>query len=134
MAAACAAEIDCYVCDSKNNTDPHCGDPFHPLYGKLVTNCRQGRDGRSGFFPARYCTKISGVSMTDNTVTVIRSCAIESLENMCGMFDLEGERYTGCVLTCESDACNGAEETGMRWGHGFLETAVLVTLNTLYLL
>ncbi|XP_069101508.1 U-scoloptoxin(05)-Cw1a-like [Argopecten irradians] len=124
------AEIDCYKCDSKNNTNPHCGDPFHPYYGTLEKNCRQSRDGRSGLFPASYCTKISGVSMTDNTVTVIRSCALESLENMCGMFDLEGVRYTGCVLTCDSDACNGAK----GWQSHFLETGILVTIGALFFL
>ncbi|XP_061187588.1 U-scoloptoxin(05)-Cw1a-like isoform X1 [Saccostrea echinata] len=100
------AAINCYKCSSRNFSDPSCHDPFHPAYNNLTIDCGEGRDGRVGLFPARYCTKIKGTSSVDGTETIIRSCSIESLDTNCNQFNLENVLYDGCVSSCETDACN----------------------------
>ncbi|XP_048743873.1 U-scoloptoxin(05)-Cw1a-like [Ostrea edulis] len=98
-----AHAIDCYKCSSENFTDPFCHDPFHPAYNNLTTDCGEGRNGRVGLFPARFCTKIIAV---DGTEKIIRSCSIESLDTICGPFNLENVLYSGCISSCATDACN----------------------------
>lgn len=56
--------IDCYECFSFNKSDPTCGDPFNPAYGQYEKDCSQGKDGRVGGFPAKYCIKIIGTTGT----------------------------------------------------------------------
>lgn len=60
--SSAVSAIDCYQCSSLNFSDPFCHDPFHPAYNNLTTNCGEGRDGRVGLFPARFCTKITGIN------------------------------------------------------------------------
>lgn len=106
-----AAKIDCYVCSSKNGSDTGCDDPFHPQYNDLRVSCRQGMAGRYGLFPARYCIKMKGTSSRDGTVTVMRYCALQTLDNMCGKFKYEGVPYTGCIVSCDKKACNGSSNS-----------------------
>ena len=37
---------------------------------------------------------------------VFRDCALVSMLHQCGAFLFEGEKYKGCLSTCEEDACN----------------------------
>lgn len=46
----------------------------------------------------------------DGTETVIRYCAMSTLDNMCGMLKYEGVPYTGCILSCDKRACNAGTE------------------------
>lgn len=110
MLIGSAFAIDCYVCSSKNNSNEACADPFHPQFSNISVGCRQGMDGRYGLFPARYCIKMKGTSGIDGTETVIRYCAMSTLDNMCGMFKYEGVPYTGCILSCDKRACNAGTE------------------------
>lgn len=118
--------IDCYKCSSLNFSDPFCHDPFHPAYNNLTTNCGEGRDGRVGLFPARFCTKITGINSEDGTETIVRSCAIESLDTICGPFNLGNVLYNGCISSCETDACNSGQRSAP-------EVVYIVTAALLYL-
>lgn len=100
--------LDCYVCSSRNNSNSACTDPFNPHYSKLSVACRQGMSGRYGLFPARFCIKMKGISSIDGTETIVRYCALETLDNMCGQFKYDGVLYTGCITSCQKRACNGS--------------------------
>nr|XP_022300304.1 uncharacterized protein LOC111108612 [Crassostrea virginica] len=121
--------IDCYQCSSRNFSDPFCHDPFHPAYKNLTTDCGEGRESRVGLFPARYCTKIVGNNSVDKTEMVIRSCSIKSMDTICGPFNFENVMYTGCISSCETDACNG----GQRASPGRASLATIVTAVACYL-
>ncbi|CAL1548053.1 unnamed protein product [Lymnaea stagnalis] len=69
--------------------------------------CEQGQDSRIGLFPARYCIKIKGTSLKTNEEMIYRSCSMSSLDNTCGLFQFENARYSGCMMSCTRDACNG---------------------------
>ncbi|KAL5011232.1 hypothetical protein ScPMuIL_011685 [Solemya velum] len=93
--------IDCFTCTSYNSSDLTCGDPFHPAFGNYVRKCRQRQDGTVGLRPARFCIKIKGTSTVDGTEMVIRSCSLENMDSVCGIFKFEAVSYNGCVLSCQ---------------------------------
>ncbi|KAL5015215.1 hypothetical protein ScPMuIL_009485 [Solemya velum] len=80
-------------------SDLTCGDPFHPAFGNYVRKCRQRQDGTVGLRPARFCIKIKGTSTVDGTEMVIRSCSLENMDSVCGIFKFEAVSYNGCVLS-----------------------------------
>ncbi len=56
------ATIGCYKCTTTAN-DSSCQDPFNPgetLKNLYENDCKSGMEGRTGYFPARYCLKVSG--------------------------------------------------------------------------
>ncbi|KAK3733175.1 hypothetical protein RRG08_046096 [Elysia crispata] len=112
--------VGCYECHSMNGSDQHCGDPFHPAYNvdRYTPRCEQAIGNRVGKFPARYCTKIKGTNLKTNEVLIVRSCSLYPLDNTCGLFKFESTRYSGCLMSCNRDACNGAaRKTGYSPGH-----------------
>lgn len=121
-----AAIIDCYVCSSKNNSNPACTDPFHPIYNQLSVGCHQGMEGRQGLFPARYCIKMKGESSIDGTETIIRYCSLKTFDNMCGKFKFEDVPYTGCIVSCDKRACNGSSNNKV---HVFLLSCLMLIIG-----
>ncbi|XP_045164967.2 uncharacterized protein LOC123528947 [Mercenaria mercenaria] len=103
-----ATALDCYDCNSFNKSDPNCGDPFHPAYGDLKKDCQQGKEGFVGLYPAKFCIKLIGNTVSDNIEMVYRGCSLESLDSQCGDFKYEGVRYRGCMMSCTEDACNNS--------------------------
>ena len=69
-------------------------------------------------------------SVVDGTETVIRSCALTSLDSMCGMFELEGVRFTGCVMSCNTDACNGAHNVHINLSYIVLMTILIIYMKS----
>ncbi len=55
--------IGCYKCTTTGN-DTACADPFNPGLSTTESlyenDCKSGIEGRTGYFPARYCLKVSG--------------------------------------------------------------------------
>ncbi|XP_059150800.1 uncharacterized protein LOC131937416 [Physella acuta] len=100
--------VGCYKCHSRNGSDVHCGDPFHPAYNmdRYHVKCEQGLDNRVGLFPAKYCVKIKGTNLNTNEELIVRSCSLTSFDNVCGPFEFENVRYSGCLMSCVRDACN----------------------------
>ncbi|BFZ08687.1 hypothetical protein BsWGS_11726 [Bradybaena similaris] len=101
--------VGCYKCHSINGSDAHCGDPFHPAFNmqRYFAKCEQAQDKRVGLFPARYCTKIKGTNLRTNEEMIIRSCSNSAFDNTCGLFEFKNTRYSGCLMSCSRDACNG---------------------------
>lgn len=55
------AIIGCFVCSSVNGSDPACEDPFNAINASYYhQDCRAGRKGRVGLFPATNCIKVKG--------------------------------------------------------------------------
>jgi len=48
------------------------------------------------------------VSADSGDRLVIRKCALENMENQCGVFKYESESLHGCIVTCNTDGCNPA--------------------------
>ncbi|XP_060576243.1 uncharacterized protein LOC132733602 isoform X1 [Ruditapes philippinarum] len=107
-----AIALDCYDCYSFNNSDPNCGDPFHPAYGDLKKDCQQGKEGFIGLYPAKFCIKLIGTTVNDDKEMVYRGCSLSSLDSQCGDFKFEDVRYRGCMMSCTENACN--HSVGLR--------------------
>lgn len=100
--------IACYDCSSRNYSNKDCHDPVHPAGIKLKEHCKVPKKNHVGLFPALYCIKMMGKSRKTNEEIVVRTCALESMDNSCGVFKFEDEYYEGCILTCTYDGCNGS--------------------------
>ncbi len=58
---AVSSAIGCYVCQSLNGDNPFCEDPFNTTsVDYFQPDCKSGRKGRAGLFPADACVKVSG--------------------------------------------------------------------------
>ncbi|OTF71205.1 phenazine biosynthesis-like protein domain-containing protein-like [Euroglyphus maynei] len=101
-----SSSISCYTCNSRNETDINCHDPFNPAMSKYVENCKVPKLNHIGVFPARFCVKVVGKTVDTDESLMIRACALESMDNQCGKFKFEGSLYAGCILTCDYDGCN----------------------------
>lgn len=55
-----SSSISCYTCNSRNETDINCHDPFNPAMSKYVENCKVPKQNHIGVFPARFCVKVIG--------------------------------------------------------------------------
>ncbi|OQR76805.1 hypothetical protein BIW11_07539 [Tropilaelaps mercedesae] len=106
-----ASAIDCFTCTSLNRSNPGCHDPFHPTDAHYVSNCMVPKEGHIGVFPAQYCVKLNGFSVSNNVELTIRVCSLESMDNSCGMFRYQSEYMQGCISTCDEDGCNAAPPT-----------------------
>ncbi|XP_052780944.1 uncharacterized protein LOC128217679 isoform X1 [Mya arenaria] len=109
-----ACGLDCFECFSFNKSDPSCGDPFHPAYGRYTANCLQGREGRVGGFPSKYCIKLIGNTAKDDIEMVYRGCSLTTLNNLCGEFRFENVRYHGCIMSCAENGCNGSSDLSVK--------------------
>lgn len=115
-----SSSISCYTCNSRNETDINCHDPFNPAMSKYVENCKVPKQNHIGVFPARFCVKVVGKTGNINQIfflnviylviififlklveteesLVIRACSLESMDNQCGKFKFEGSLYTVSV-------------------------------------
>lgn len=92
-----SSSISCFVCsssssnDSKNFTNTDCHDPFNPAMVKYSENCKVPKLNHIGLFPARFCVKVIGKSMSSGDQLVIRACSLESMDNQCGLFKFESK-------------------------------------------
>ncbi|XP_018009626.1 uncharacterized protein LOC108667146 isoform X2 [Hyalella azteca] len=100
--------IGCYICSSKNGSDPYCEDPFHPGHSTYASSCQVGKKNHIGRFPANFCVKITGQSTRTGVTLMIRICVLENMDSQCGLFKFENEELSGCILTCNDDGCNPA--------------------------
>ncbi|XP_064118392.1 U-scoloptoxin(05)-Sm1a-like [Macrobrachium nipponense] len=98
--------INCYVCSSKDKSDPSCDDPFHPALSTYSESCQVPKENHIGQFPANYCVKIIGTSAISGESLMIRTCVLENMDSQCGVFKFGKDQLTGCILTCEFDGCN----------------------------
>ncbi|PVD24104.1 hypothetical protein C0Q70_14574 [Pomacea canaliculata] len=104
------AGIGCFTCSSINGSDPSCEDPFNPITDQHYQRmCWQTMKNRKGEYPARYCTKIKGVNVRTRIQMTVRSCGMETLDNTCSTFYFQSEQYYGCLMSCKTNGCNGAE-------------------------
>lgn len=110
--------IGCYKCTTTGN-DTSCGDPFNPGLStpeSLYENdCRSGIEGRTGYFPARYCLKVSGYHADTGEQLVIRTCTVNKLLDsdsfiMSFTLKLDGANdihvVSGHIASCKDDGCN----------------------------
>ncbi|XP_074645195.1 uncharacterized protein LOC141901678 [Tubulanus polymorphus] len=110
--------ISCFVCTSYNFSNPHCHDPFNPYYVPLVKDCKQGREGHIGEFPAYYCIKIKGYRKSDGLEMLVRRCSIGRITERqvkLGQFIIERTLYHGYMTTCHSDGCNHGNSVRPKW-------------------
>lgn len=117
--------INCFTCSSKNGTDENCHDPFNPAFSIYTENCMEPKRDHIGLFPANFCLKVVGTFVKTRERFVIRRCALEHMDNQCGMFKFEEDVLHGCILTCEDDGCN---EAPIRHQHGILITFLIPLL------
>ncbi|CAG2167641.1 unnamed protein product [Oppiella nova] len=89
------ASISCYTCSSRNNSDSYCADPFHPAMSKYIENCKVPKQNHIGVFPARFCVKVIGKTVTNGEELVIRACSLENMDNQCGNFKFEKDTLKG---------------------------------------
>ena len=60
----------------------------------------------------------SPIPVETNEVLIVRSCSMYPLDNTCGLFKFESTRYSGCLMSCNRDACNRAvRKAGFSPGH-----------------
>lgn len=98
--------IDCYDCHSINGTDPYCEDPIAPAYLKLQRRCMVPKQNHIGKFPANFCIKMIGTSISSKKTVVVRTCVLEDMNSQCGTFKFQNDTLKGCLLTCDYDGCN----------------------------
>lgn len=100
--------INCFTCSSKNGTDENCHDPFNPAFSVYTENCMEPKKGHIGVFPANFCLKVVGIFVKTQEPFMIRRCALEHMDNQCGVFKFGEDVLHGCILTCQGDGCNKA--------------------------
>ncbi|CAH1785130.1 unnamed protein product [Owenia fusiformis] len=115
--------IGCFVCTSINGSNPACEDTFNNSMTLDVykPNCKAGRKARTGLFPATDCIKLKAVIDDSKVEHLIRACVTDDgginseteigRISHCGFIrqiKLDGKEATGCILTCNTDGCNGA--------------------------
>lgn len=127
--------LDCFTCVSINGTDMFCDDPVQLPYMNPTQNCMTPvpvdlnrseyetlneplKDNHEYFaahvwkkHPANFCLKVVGTSETHESV-VIRTCIMEDMNSQCGSFTFRDSLIRGCMLTCNTDLCNGASING----------------------
>ena len=121
--------ISCYECNSRNFSNPLCHDPVHPAGVTLKDHCKVAKKNHVGLFPALYCVKMIGKSRRSQDQIVIRTCALESMDNSCGVFKYEDESFEGCILTCNYDGCNSSLDV-FTHSHLFIMMTLMVQVMT----
>jgi len=122
--------LGCFTCSTFNNSNPSCTDPFYPDYNvrdnMYEPYCKQGIKNRVGKFPASFCVKMDGVSMTTGAQITVRTCTLDNMDYQCGIFNFEDEIFRGCLVTCENDACN--RSVSLHTSHSCIVLVVLLSL------
>lgn len=111
--------IGCFVCTSENHQNPECEDTFNNTGKFYVEDCWASRRGRTGTFPGTQCIKMIAEDSSMNYTVVVRNCVVDDggtnseteigRESHCGwmrVLKYNGRRMRGCILSCETDACN----------------------------
>ncbi|KAK3781966.1 hypothetical protein RRG08_051265 [Elysia crispata] len=117
--APVTSSIGCFVCTSINRRNPECEDTFNNTGKFYVEDCWASRRGRSGSFPGTQCIKMIAEDPSINYTVVVRNCVVDDggtnseteigRESHCGwmrVLKYEGRRMRGCILSCDTDACN----------------------------
>ncbi|RUS78154.1 hypothetical protein EGW08_014083 [Elysia chlorotica] len=124
--APVSSAIGCFVCTSINRRNPDCEDTFNNTGKFYVEDCWASRRGRTGSFPGTQCIKMIAEDPSINYTVVVRNCVVDDggtnseteigRESHCGwmrVLKYEGRRMRGCILSCDTDACNlGSKHQG----------------------
>ncbi|ELU02410.1 hypothetical protein CAPTEDRAFT_226308 [Capitella teleta] len=115
--------LGCFVCSSVNGSDPSCEDTFNSTVENYVQMCKAGRKGRGGLFPGTECIKLKAHNNV-GAYMIVRACVVDNGDinseteigriDHCGLMDqleVDGNLYTGCILSCHTDGCNHAVNT-----------------------
>lgn len=64
--------IGCFICSSRNGSNPHCEDPYHPGYSSTsyTEKCKVPKRNHVGEFPAHFCVKVIGTSCKSEKKTM----------------------------------------------------------------
>lgn len=122
--------LGCFKCLTTNFINDSCQDPFNPSENRFENDCQATIHGKNGFFPARYCVKITGIVVdiekTLNRTLLkrrlfLRTCITENImessrsSDSTGNFrlknfvNIDGEiRLQGTIALCSLDGCNGS--------------------------
>ncbi|XP_041369958.1 uncharacterized protein LOC121383927 [Gigantopelta aegis] len=116
-----AEGIGCFVCTSINHNNPECEDTFNNTGKFFETDCWGSRKGRVGLFPGTQCIKMVAEDTDTGYSILIRNCVVDNggtnpeteigRMSHCGwMRSLKymGKSMRGCIVSCDTDACNGA--------------------------
>lgn len=119
--------LSCFKCMTNNFENDTCSDPFNPVDNQLENDCLATSAGKSGFFPARFCVKISGTVVdVDRNVNrsllhkrlFLRTCIIDNIMDSTRSTDstgnfrlknfnqIKGVRMQGTITLCAFDGCN----------------------------
>lgn len=129
--------LSCFKCITNNFENDTCSDPFNPVNNQLENDCLATSAGRSGFFPAKFCVKISGTVVdVDRNVNrsllhkrlFLRTCIIDNIMDSSRSTDstgnfrlknfnqIKGVRMQGTISVCAFDGCNqGRISLPNRW-------------------
>uniref|UniRef100_A0A1A9UUN6 Protein sleepless n=1 Tax=Glossina austeni TaxID=7395 RepID=A0A1A9UUN6_GLOAU len=102
-----ALGINCYVCDTSDTTTPfQCGEWFERFDRPDIQtqNCSNVHD-------AKFCIK--HVGRFEGGIGAKRFCSSKDLGNYCDYVRNKGDRmdYRSCIYTCNTDGCNGADNS-----------------------
>ncbi|CAG5131201.1 unnamed protein product, partial [Candidula unifasciata] len=111
--------IGCFKCTSINHRNPECEDTFNNTGRFYEEDCWASRRGRTGVFPGTQCIKMIAEDESINYTVVVRNCVVDDggtnteteigRQSHCGwmrVLKYNGRRMRGCILSCDTDACN----------------------------
>lgn len=136
-----ADAIGCFQCTSVNKGNSACEDSFNNTDDKYyISDCWASRSGRHGLFPATECIKMIASDESTGFSLVVRDCVVDNggtnseteigRQSHCGWMreiQYDEKRMKGCILTCNSDGCNGA--SGLSTLH--VQTLFMLVLVTM---
>ncbi|XP_033757489.1 uncharacterized protein LOC117339886 [Pecten maximus] len=136
-----ADAIGCFQCTSVNKGNSACEDSFNNTDDKYyISDCWASRSGRHGLFPATECIKMIANDDSTGFSLVVRDCVVDNggtnseteigRQSHCGWMreiQYDDKRMKGCILSCNSDGCNGA--SGLSTLH--VQTLVSLVLVTI---
>ncbi|XP_067657548.1 uncharacterized protein [Haliotis asinina] len=118
--------IGCFACTSINHSNVECEDTFNNTGKFYVEDCWASRKGRVGQFPGTQCIKMIAEDYTNGDTIIVRNCVVDDggtnseteigRQSHCGwmrVLKYEQKEMRGCILSCDSDACNSAVMSSM---------------------
>ncbi|KAL5022878.1 hypothetical protein ScPMuIL_002033 [Solemya velum] len=115
--------IGCFVCTSINGDNNDCEDRFNNTDKYYEHDCWASRKGRIGKFPGTECIKMTASDAETGFRLVVRDCVVDDggtnseteigRQSHCGWLKVvryDGKRMRGCILSCDTDACNTGEK------------------------
>ncbi|XP_012937082.1 uncharacterized protein LOC101864060 [Aplysia californica] len=118
-----ADAIGCFKCTSINHKNPECEDTFNNTGKFYEEDCWASRRGRTGPFPGTQCIKMIAEDASINYTVVVRNCVVDDggtnseteigRQSHCGwmrVLKYNGRRMRGCILSCDTDACNAGPQ------------------------